>query len=252
LSPRAALVLVALLLALLPRAGWASSYTVNPVQVRLPASGHSALVSVRNVSAEPLRLQLNAFRWDESLDGEMRLAPTADVIFFPRLLTVEPGGERRIRIAVGRSAGATEQTYRLFLEELPDRTGSATTGDPGVRVLTRTGIPIFVAPRGAAKVEGKVETMALRAGTASFLVRNTGNAHFMVTSITLTGLDSHGSPLFRHEIPGWYVLANAARRYALDVPPAACPQLRALVVDARTSHAMLTGRLPREAAGCSD
>ena len=49
----------------------------------------------------------------------IELAPTQDVVFFPALLTLKPGEERRIRVGSTAAPGSIEKTYRIFVEELP-------------------------------------------------------------------------------------------------------------------------------------
>ena len=66
-----------------PEQAAASTYTVNPTRVYLNASAGSALVTLKNESAEPLRMQVKAQRWAQSLDGEIQLSATEDLIVFP-------------------------------------------------------------------------------------------------------------------------------------------------------------------------
>ena len=43
----------------------------------------------------------------------------------------------------GRACKGVEKTYRVFVEQLPDKGGPAASG---VRVLTRVGIPVYLEP----------------------------------------------------------------------------------------------------------
>jgi fimbrial chaperone protein len=61
------------------------------------------------------------------------------------MMTLSPGEERRMRVAVTATPGEVERTYRIFIEELPPPKNEP-DGSNGVQVLTRVGIPIFVAP----------------------------------------------------------------------------------------------------------
>ena len=97
----------------------AATFSVNPTQIYLSGRTTSALLTLRNDSTETLRFQLSAFAWNQSATGEILLEPTQDVVFFPALLTLKQGEERRIRVGSTVSPGAIEKTYRIFVEELP-------------------------------------------------------------------------------------------------------------------------------------
>ena len=116
----------------------ASTYSVNPTRVFLSAATRSALVTIKNESDQPLRFQLSVMAWSQDPTGEMQLAPTEEIVYFPTLLTLARGEERKIRVGAATALSNVEQTFRLFIEELPaqDR-----PGEPGaVQVLTKTGI----------------------------------------------------------------------------------------------------------------
>ena len=68
----------------------AATFSVNPTQVYLSGRTTTSLLTLRNDSDEPLRFQLSVFAWDQRPDGEMLLAPTQDVVFFPAMLTLAP------------------------------------------------------------------------------------------------------------------------------------------------------------------
>ena len=114
---RAAGLALFLFLAALP--AHAATFKISPIQIYLSAGKTTELLAVENQSSESVRLQVTAFGWNQSPRGDIELAPTEDVVFFPALLTLEPGKERKIRIGVSKPAGAVERTYRVFVEELP-------------------------------------------------------------------------------------------------------------------------------------
>src|SRR4051812_12812932 len=81
----ALLVVAAPILVLAPRAQ-AAAFNVKPTQINLSAKVKSSMLGIRNESAETLRFQLSVFTWAQSAKGEMELAPTTDIVFFPALL----------------------------------------------------------------------------------------------------------------------------------------------------------------------
>ncbi len=132
-------------------AAHAASFTLNPTEVVLKSGSMTALLTLKNENTRPLRFQITAFKWDQDATGNIVLTETTDVIFFPKLLTLNAGEERKLRIGTTAIVGAVEQTYRLFVEELPD---DAPTTASMVRVRTRMGIPIFVQPTKASAAAG--------------------------------------------------------------------------------------------------
>ena len=113
---------------------FASSFTVNPTQIFLAPRTTSALLTLRNESDETLRFQLTAFAWDQSAEGEIKLQPTEDIVFYPALLTLAPKESRNVRVGTATRFEAVEKTYRIFVEELPSQ--EAHDGQSAVRVLT--------------------------------------------------------------------------------------------------------------------
>lgn len=214
----------------------AASFKVSPIQIYLSAGKTSELLAVENQSSESVRLQVTVFGWNQSPRGEIELAPTEDVVFFPALLTLEPGKERKIRIGVSKPAGAVERTYRVFVEELPPLEKPSEVGNRSeVKVLTRFGVPIFVQP---AKVRrsGAIENAKLESGTVKFQVRNTGNAAFSLVSVRTSGAGADDSRTFENQAAGWYVLAGGERVYEIAIPTADCRRSKTISLEAKTER----------------
>src|SRR5262245_59654011 len=110
-APTAGLALVAVLTG---SAAAQATFTISRVQVFLSPAVKSEVLTLANVSAAPLRFQLNVFAWDQSPQGEMVLTPTRDIVFFPPLLTLAPGEQRNIRVGTATPPGSSEKTFRLF------------------------------------------------------------------------------------------------------------------------------------------
>jgi len=249
-AARAAL---AVLLCLAPARGEAaeSAFTVSQVQVFLSAKAKSQVVTVRNVSPTALRFQLNVFAWDQTPEGEMILAPTTDIVFFPPLFALAPGEERNVRIGAATPPSATgEKTYRLFIEELPGPEGAPAGGSPGqVTIRTRLGLPIFLEPPKAA-VGGRIEALAVRDGRVAFEVRNTGNVHFVTQAVRIDGYGAGGDPVVQGALEGWYVLPGGKRIYDVALPPDKCPAVKVVSVEVHTAQAVFAERLDVPPAAC--
>jgi fimbrial chaperone protein len=228
----------------------ASTFTVSRVQVFLSAKAKSEVLTVRNVSTETLRFQLSVFAWDQTPQGEMVLAPTRDIVFFPPLFALAPGEERNIRVGAATPPAASEKTYRLFVEELPRPEGGSPGGPPGqVTIRTRLGIPIFLRPPNEV-AGGRLEAVALRDGRVSFDVRNTGNVHFVPQAVRITGYGPGGETVTQGMLEGWYILAGGTRTYELDLPADKCPGVIAVSIEVRTAQAAFTERLDVTPTAC--
>ena len=224
---------------------------LEPVHIFLSGARASTLLLVRNTGAEPLRLQLRAFAWDQTSDGSMQLDPTSDVLVFPTLLSLPPGDQRSIRVAVTVPPGQVERTYRLVLEELlPPGSQRQIPGGSGARVVTKTSIPVFLAPVKPI-VDARIESPRLTNSVLTFEVRNIGKIHLLPPSIRISGARSGGATAFEHEIPGWYILAAGTRRYTVPIPPDVCRTLDRVQIQIRAGEAVYSERLTLLPASCS-
>src|SRR5438067_3907876 len=129
---------------------WAGSVSaaglqVSPILVELTHSQSNAIITLKNEGATPIRYQASVVGWSQDQDGQMKFAPTRDLVLFPQLLTLQPGEQRNLRVGTTpEKFAALEKSYRVFIEELPP---SERPGDrPAVQVLTRVGIPVFLEP----------------------------------------------------------------------------------------------------------
>ena len=228
---------------------WASSFQVSPIQVFLSAKSSSALLSLRNQSNESLRFQLTVYGWDQGPQGEDLFRSTDDIVFFPALVTLAPGEERKIRIGAPAARTAVEKSYRIFVEELPAQRREDAREQGQVRLLTKLGVPIFLQPEKVA-AEGRIEEMAVRKGVLSFQLKNTGNVHVVPQQIMVKGYGSTGEALFERQLASWYLLAGGLRVYKLELPKEHCVKTKALSVDVQQGQKSLQGRIDVRPESC--
>lgn len=206
----------------------AAAFRVNPIRIAFDKANSSALLTLTNESTEDLRFQLSVSEWKQAPGtGQMQLTPTSDIRFFPALLTLKAGQERKVRVASSLPPGAVEKTYRIFFEELPSMVQADTAAGANVKIITKMGVPIFIAPA-QARSQAEIANAAVKAGKLTFDVQNKGNVHFVALGVKATGLDGNGKTLFEKQREGWYVLSGDTRTYDLDLSAQECAGLESV------------------------
>ena len=161
----------------------AASIGVSPVRATLSANQKIEAITVRNNGTEPMSVQLEVMNWTQN-DGTDVFTATRDLLVSPPIFTVPPGGSQLIRAALRRAPDAQhEQTYRIFMQELPP------PPDPdfmGTKMLMRLSLPVFVLP--ALSVESDLRWRAARTsdGALKISLSNLGNAHIQITNFSLS------------------------------------------------------------------
>ena len=237
-------------LALVGQAGpaRASAFSVSPTRLALTPRTTSAVLTLTNDSANAIRFQLSAFTWDQTEDGHMRLSDTKDVVFYPPLLTIEPGQSRRVRVGAATPFAALEKTYRLFVEELPNHEAAAAP-EAGIQVRTKMGVPVFLQGQ-RASTQTAVENLELGDGNMFFHVTNSGTAHVLLQRVRIRGLSSSGAEVFARSVDGWYLLAGHRQRFRVPVSPADCSRAAAIAVVAEFDSGSADGRLTLSPSSC--
>ena len=95
----------------------AGEFSINPIRLELGAVAKSGVIGVRNEGKTKLSFQLQSMEWTQDVTGKDLYADSSDLIFFPKIMSVDPGEEGLIRVGTKNSAVPSERTYRLFIEE---------------------------------------------------------------------------------------------------------------------------------------
>jgi fimbrial chaperone protein len=226
---------------------WAASFEVSPVRVALSAVTPSSLLAVRNSGIEPLRFHVTVFAWTQAPAGDMVLAPTDEIVVFPTMFSLKPGETRNLRVGSAAPFAAVEQTYRVFVEELPPL--DVNYSSSAIRVRMRWGIPVFRGPA-TGSATPVVDGLSASAGHVSFAVRNTGTTFFFARHVRLVGLAPDGTTVFSRELPAWYVLAGSLRAYTEELPDGACKAAR-LQVDVELDGGAVHESAPLPKSACA-
>jgi len=178
----------------------------------------------------------------------MALTPSSDVTFFPKLVELAGGASRNIRVGINAgTARDVEQTFRLFIEELPDQSAPASAN--AVALRTKIGIPVFVRPAKPSR-SAVVDGVSVEQGKVLVRVRNTGNLHVSVDTISVKGTSGSAAPTFTKEGPGWYVLPGATRIFEVPMTPTECKSTTSVAVEVFGHGKSLKGASQVSPAAC--
>lgn len=232
-----------------------AQFAVSPIRLELGANARSGAIAVRNESKEAITFQVQSLAWTQDAEGKDHYEESKDLVFFPKLLTVEPGQEALVRVGTKTPLVPSEKTYRLFIEQLPapaqtDGKAGGSRGTAQVNVLIRFGAPIFVGPV-TPQDSAQFTALQLSKGTLTLGVKNTGNRHQMVQGIEIKGTDAQGNEVYALTLADRYLLAGTAKSYTTAIPPAQCNRIAGLTVELKTDKLGLKNRLDVTRAMCS-
>ena len=241
------LLVVLLLITVSVSRALAADFQIQPTTLDLGGNVKSGAFSVINNGNEKIDLQVSVKEWSQDAGGRDNYEDTKDLVFFPKIMSVEPFGQRAIRIGVKTPPSQMEKTYRLFVEEIPS---PKKTPDvklernirAGITIAFRFSTPIFVKPV-RPQENYVIEGVEMSKGTVRAIVKNTGNVHVKLRAVTFTGKAADGKELYSKEIAGWYILHGLSLPYEAAVPQELCGKLAAIDVSAQSENINIHGTL---------
>lgn len=225
---------------------FAGDFQVTPIMLELSQNVTSGAFTVTNEGQEKLNFQISISEWTQDTEGKDVYSDTADIVFFPKIMTLEIGEQRVIRVGFKGKQPLQEKTYRIFIEQIPAREKG--TG-VNVAVSIRFAPPIFVKPV-KIKTSGVIESILLSKGNIKAVVKNTGNVNLKISSIFVKGRAANGSEVFSKEISGWYLLHGMARNIEVSFPQDKCDKLTAVEIKAKTEYLNLNRKLDVQREMC--
>ncbi|MFA5941922.1 MAG: fimbria/pilus periplasmic chaperone [Sinimarinibacterium sp.] len=198
--------LVALLIALFttpPALAEPGGVSVSPVRVDLDAGQRTGALTLHNSTERRYRFQVEVMRWTQTPQGDDVYAPATGVLANPPLFELVPQAQQIVRVGLlGEVPASIEASYRIYFNEieLPRPTAGS-----GLNVLLRLGVPMFVAPVGAA--QHRLEWSArLQDGALRLQADNRGNVHERRAQLRVLdaerGTALHADTGFRDILPG--------------------------------------------------
>jgi fimbrial chaperone protein len=219
----------------IPYSAHAGEWRVTPIRIFFDRGARIGTVNVQNDGDAPMNFQVKAMEWTQDAEGKDQYAEMSDLIYFPKLLTIPPREERVIRIGLKGLGGASEKTYRLFVEEIspPRKDGNAEGATVAVNV--RFAVPLFVAPL-KEQPNGQLLKTELDKGIISSTLRNTGNVHFRLLSLKFQGRSASGEVTFSQTVDGWYLLNGTTRTFSSQIPVESCRKTSLIEVEGTTDR----------------
>jgi fimbrial chaperone protein len=222
-------------------------FRVTPIRLDFEKGTKSGVITVINEGEERLSLQMKAYEWSQDAEGKDQYTETNDIIFFPRLMTLEKKEEKILRAGIRVPASLKEKTYRLFIEEIP---APQKTEGVNIAIAIRFGVPIFAKPL-KEEVKGEITKIELTKGALNILIKNSGNVHFIINSVDIKGKGQKGEETFSKELSGWYLLSGASRSYATSISQEVCSKLTKLDIEVKTNRFHLNGKLDVDQTMCN-
>jgi fimbrial chaperone protein len=226
---------------------FAGQWRISPTRLDLDRENRNGELTVRNDGDEKVNIQVKAVEWSQDEAGKDRYTDTAELVFFPKVLTLKKNEEKVIRTGVLTAPVAREKTYRLMVQEIPQPRKTAT---PSVAIALKFSMPVFVKPE-REDIKGTIEKIELSRGILSVLVKNTGNAHFRITTIDVSGKNSKGEQTFSRSVNGWYLLGGISRPYTINLPAAECIRSPLLEISVKTDRINFEKTIQVDKSMCS-
>lgn len=136
--------------ALLVLSGWSlasfclgAGLQVTPILQEIPRGETTALYQVRNTGEAAVTVQVSAQLWQQH-NGERVTSDTDSIQTNPPLISLEPGQDEWVRVALMSDRADEEQAFRVYFSQVPE---TAQTLHPGVRTLIRLDTPLFFQAR---------------------------------------------------------------------------------------------------------
>ena len=224
-----------------------SDWRVIPIRLEFDQKTRSGVVTLSNDGEEAISFTVDAGEWSQDKTGKDSYTPTKDLIFFPKAVTVPAKQERVVRTGIKVPATGQEKTYRLFIKEAATQKKSEGTA---VAIAIQFGVPIFIKPV-KEEVKGEItSTISANGQQVEMTVANSGNVHFRIGTITLSGKDSTGKEIMQQVVNGWYLLAGSARTYFAPLPAESCSLLKTIDIQMKADRLTLDGMINVDPAMC--
>ena len=200
----------------------ASGLQVSPISLSLQARENASGLTLSNSSDEVINAQVRVYQWSQDEKGD-QLTPSRGLLASPPMIELKPGDKQLVRIIRAKSppqgSGAAEDTYRVFVNELPRKSIEQKSG---LQFAMSYSLPVFVQPVDVVKTSPQLQwsTHLQPDGKETKLrVSNSGNGHAQLAGLSV--IDAAGNSVNIHQGLLGYVLPGATMNWTLKALPSA-------------------------------
>jgi fimbrial chaperone protein len=197
----------------------AATFSINPLRVELDARHRTDIITLKNTADTPLRVQVREMLWSMADQGEWQLTPSKDLIVTPELVEIPPGESAQFRVGTLIDSGASEGSYRLLLDELPNL--DERDSKPEIRVLTEISMPVFLEPARRTRVPA-LGAVSIAHGQLSLGLRAGGTQRLDPQNVKVAVSDDSGHVLEQRDATANYVLPGRTWFMNLKLPADTC------------------------------
>ena len=202
----------------------ASGLQVSPISLSLQARENASGLTLSNSSDEAISAQVRIYQWSQDETGD-QLTPSRGLLASPPMIKLNPGDKQLVRIirakAPPQGAGAVEDSYRIFVNELPIKSATQKTG---LQFALSYSLPVFVQPVGIVKTAPQLQwrySLLPDSKQIKLSISNSGNGHAKLIDLSVVG--AAGNSVNIHQGLLGYVLPDATMNWTLKIPPSALP-----------------------------
>ncbi len=207
----------------------AGALTISPMRLSIHPERQTTELRVSNGGEATAHVQFQLFTWSQDAEGDTTREPSKDLLFFPKILSIEPGNSRVVRFGWSQAWPEREKSYRFLIRELP----VDTPGETAMRMVINLDMPVFVPPRKSQQA-WRIDPPLMHPDGLHVPVINTGNVHVRLTNVEVQTVDDGGQTLVRETAGGWYVLAGSSFTFVVPLKRADCESASTLIVTAQT------------------
>ncbi len=169
-----------------------------PVRINLTPDQKIGEVILRNRGENEVKVQVYAKTWDMDENGKFIETDTGDFVFFPRLLSILGGEEKKLRVGYNGDFPPEEKPYRLYIQELPEiqtqKEKETKKMGAAFDFLLKLSVPVFVRPSNAPEpLKAEILEVEPAEKELKIKIRNSGIRNFLMKKIEVRWENIKGS-----------------------------------------------------------